>query len=127
MTRASRRILADIPYELSISGEEYLEKFSAQSQYDLFLFFKECLVNMNRHANATNISLVLEVSRSWLVLQVRDDGRGIPDEVGSGIPHSLSRRARILRAKLVVESESEKGTSVTLTLRARKKTKGELF
>ena len=123
MTRAGRRILADIPYELKIEGEEYLENFSAQSQYDLFLFFKECLVNMNRHANATSISLALDVSRSRLVLRVRDDGRGIPDEVGSGVPHSLSRRAKILRAKLWVESAPDKGTSVTLTLKARKRRK----
>jgi signal transduction histidine kinase len=46
----------------------------------LFRICQEALTNVARHANATRIDLSLTQAGAALCLEVRDDGRGIPEE-----------------------------------------------
>jgi signal transduction histidine kinase len=118
--RASRRILAKLENSISITGEEHLEKLSARTRFDLFLFFNECLVNISRHAEATQFSTELRADSHEIKLSVSDNGRGIFHPKVNGIPKSLKRRARLLGAKLNVDSPENGGTRINLQLRTRK-------
>ena len=116
MRRAEERILAQFDHRLEISGEELLERLKPRTHVDLFLFYKECLINICRHANATQAHTQLTVTPKRIVLTVSDNGKGL---VGKDLPAALKRRAWLLRGKLTVEDNPEGGSSIQLQLRHR--------
>lgn len=115
MQRSSDRILADLEHDFSYSGEAWINDLKARKRIDLFLFFKECLTNIIRHAKASHVSIALDASKKWLHLKVTDNGSGKFDAV----PPSLKRRAHLLGAKITMEHPSEGGTSIALKLKQR--------
>lgn len=116
MERAARRIMAKLDHELSVAGESYLKKLKPRIRVDLFLFYKECLVNISRHSQATSFSSHLSADQKGVTLTIRDNGIGIEDRQVGYTPKSLSRRARLLGAKVHVDHPSDGGTTVTLKI-----------
>ena len=117
MQRAGRRIMAKLEHDISVDGEDILAKLSPHTRTDLFLFYKECLVNISRHSEATKYRTHLFATNKQIDLRVHDNGRGI----SSGIPKSLKRRAKLLGAKIQIDSPTEGGTTIHLTLRLSRK------
>ncbi|MEI6892081.1 MAG: histidine kinase [Pontiella sp.] len=127
MQRAAQRSLAKLDHELTIEGEEYLVQLDRRKCADLFLFYKESLVNISRHSGATHFSTILKVRPRELELIIRDNGCGLENTEENTPPSSLKRRAKLLGAKVAVESPPSGGTSIHLKLRIRKpkhKTRG---
>ncbi|MGJ8642954.1 MAG: sensor histidine kinase [Luteolibacter sp.] len=120
MERSARRITGQFEHNMSFNGEKYLERFSSQILIDTYLFYKECLVNIYRHSDATKFQTRLTVTPSMLLLEVSDNGQGLPDDLIEAAPPSLKRRARLLRGKLSIENSGERGTIVVLKVRNRK-------
>jgi len=120
MQRASNRIMAKLEHEISIVGEEYLETLSPRTCADLFLFYKECLVNISRHSGATKYTTELRAGADGIQLEICDNGRGLEISEESGAPASLKRRAKLLGAKVTVRNSLEGGTCIQLNLRIRK-------
>ena len=123
MKRLAHRIMADMEYEISVEGEEYLAGLKTITHDDLRLFFKECLVNISRHSGASYISAHLTAEPKQLIMTICDNGRGLTRHEGNdshAIPESLQRRADLLKAKISTSSNSighKEGTCVTLKLR----------
>ncbi len=122
MERAAQRIMAKLDHELSIEGEEYISQLKRRTCFDLFLFYKECLVNISRHSGATKFCTRLIITQEEITLTISDNGRGLPDTEDNAIPRSLKRRAKIMGAKLSVTSPAGGGTSINLKLEPRKRT-----
>jgi len=124
MQRAARRIMAKLDHELIIEGEPYLKKLKPRVRVDLFLFYKECLVNISRHSKATAFSSHLSADKAGVRLIIRDNGIGISIGIGEQqdgmTPKSLERRAGLLRAKVRIDHPAEGGTVVTLTIPAKR-------
>ena len=120
MQRAARRIMAKLDHELIIEGEPYLKKLKPRVRVDLFLFYKECLVNISRHASATAFSSHLSADKAGVRLIIRDNGIGIDEQKDGMTPKSLERRAGLLRAKVRIDHPAEGGTVVTLTIPAKR-------
>jgi signal transduction histidine kinase len=118
MRRAALRITAKIEHTFVVEGESYLDQLEARKQIDLFLFYKESLINICRHSNATRFNTKLSATPREVVLSVSDDGKGLS---GQPIPSSLKRRARLLKAKLTITEIPNDGTGITLRLRLRSK------
>ena len=77
---------------------------------------QEALTNVARHAQAQNCWLRLRLDGDWLVLQVRDDGRGLPADVRNGVGlHAMQERAAELGGVCTVES-GPAGTVVSAQL-----------
>lgn len=114
MQRAAERILVHATHELTIDGEAILARLKPRTQTDLFLFYKECLINISRHANATEVSIRLQANKQHITLSVSDNGSG---QLESGIPASLQRRAKLLRAQVDVTTSAAGGSCVTLNLK----------
>jgi signal transduction histidine kinase len=110
--RTSHRLLSDIKYELNISGETELRSLRTQRRIDLYLFYKESLVNIIRHSGATQVVIDISASRSKVKFVIKDNGIGTTQT-----PPSLTRRARLLKAKIWTETPHEGGTLTTLTLK----------
>ncbi|MDP0491396.1 MAG: histidine kinase [Verrucomicrobiota bacterium JB023] len=104
------RLLADIPYHLSFEGEGHLQSLPRRTRNDLFLFIKECLTNIVRHAEATRCQIRLVGSPSRITLDVTDNGLGVKQ-----VPPSLNRRARLLRAKVSAKTPKDSGTRISLS------------
>ena len=120
MQRAARRIMAKLDHELIIEGEPYLKKLKPRVRVDLFLFYKECLVNISRHSKATAFSSHLSADKAGVTLIIRDNGIGIDEQQDGMTPKSLERRAGLLRAKVRIDHPAEGGTVVTLTIPAKR-------
>jgi signal transduction histidine kinase len=118
--RASERIMAKFEQDVTIEGEAHIQRLKPITSFDLFLFYKECLVNISRHSGATRFSARLTATDKELQLIVTDNGRGVPGDDEHRIPDSLKRRAKLMGATLTVESPAEGGTRITLTLRTRR-------
>ncbi|MDF7808986.1 histidine kinase [Pontiellaceae bacterium B12219] len=120
MQRAAERIVVDLEYEVSIEGEEFLQQLQPRTRVDLFLFYKESLINICRHSGATKLSTRLSATSRKIQLEIKDNGSGISDVVAQAVPPSLKRRARLLGARLTVESPEDGGTMIKLKLNLRK-------
>ncbi len=120
MKRISRRILVSIKYDIEIQGGEHLEKLNPKERTDLELFYKECLVNVSRHADATECKTQLIATAKEINLSVLDNGRGIQKSLGTDSPNSLKRRAKLLGATTKTEHPPSGGTLIRLTYRPGK-------
>jgi signal transduction histidine kinase len=119
MNRSSRRLLSDLDYDIEFSGEALLEDLKPRVRIDIFLFFKECLINVLRHSGATKVSIRLVATPKDICLTITDNGHGI----GTGkdqVPASSRRRARLLRARVTAEHPKQGGTRISLTVKPRK-------
>lgn len=120
MERADRRIMARLDHHSSIEGEDYLDRLNARSRFDLLMFYKECLVNISRHSDATKSSTHLKADENGIVLRVIDNGRGLAANEIDVVPSSLRRRAKLLGAKVTVTAPDSGGTCIQLKLKPRR-------
>jgi PAS domain S-box-containing protein len=103
--------------ESNIPDTEPLDRSLATA---VFRVFQEALTNVVRHAKARRVDVSLDLGDASLVLQVRDDGRGITaDEIDD--PRSLGllgirERARRLGGDVTFARAAPSGTLVTLRL-----------
>lgn len=86
----------------------------------VFRIFQECLTNVARHAGARRVSVVLTEDRHDLLLEVRDDGRGIA-ESDTRNPLSIGligmrERALLVGGVLSVTGAVGEGTTVRVRI-----------
>ena len=117
MNRAARRIMANFEYDIVVEGEAHIARLSQRVRTDVFLFYKECLINILRHSGATRFEARITASPKELQLTVHDNGKHLIHDA----PASLRRRAKLLRAKLAISTPPEGGNHIKLTLNTRKK------
>ena len=90
----------------------------------LYRIAQESLSNVAKHANATEVSVVLETTHSEAILTVRDNGRGFRTSdgaldstnarsVGMG---SIRERAAILGGIAEIRSQPGRGTTIRVRL-----------
>jgi len=116
MKRVAQRIEAQLEYDITITGTDYLDRLKPRIRVDLFLFYKECLINICRHSGATRLRVHLSADPKEITLAISDNGQGFSSPAESRIPHSLERRAKLLGAKPSVESSETGGTCITLKI-----------
>jgi signal transduction histidine kinase len=85
-----------------------------------FRIFQETLTNVLRHAHATKVTINLEKSRGHLVMEIKDNGRGISEAEVSNTKSigllGMRERAALLGGKLVVTGAPVKGTTVLVKI-----------
>jgi signal transduction histidine kinase len=75
----------------------------------------EALSNASRHANATNVSVSVQVGDD-LRLIVSDNGNGMPEDVQESGLRNIRERAQMLGGSCTVESMHGAGTTVSWTV-----------
>jgi PAS domain S-box-containing protein len=84
----------------------------------VFRVCQESLTNIARHAKASCVSVMFGRQRDELVLEVRDDGRGLADPQAAARPvgglAGMHERALLLGGSLTVGSSAESGTTIRL-------------
>lgn len=86
----------------------------------LFRIFQEMLTNIARHAEATRVQIRLHISRAFVSLGVRDNGKGI-GTVPAGRPQGLGllgmqERANAFGGRVVIAAAHPRGTSVRVRI-----------
>jgi signal transduction histidine kinase len=86
----------------------------------VFRICQEALTNIARHAGATDVSIRFEEQEGSLLLEVRDNGHGIPPEKIAD-PHSLGllgmrERARSFGGQVDIMGRPAEGTTIILRL-----------
>ena len=86
----------------------------------LFRILQETLTNVARHANATQVDVRLANENGNLLLEVRDNGRGISEEQLSGGKSlgvlGMRERASLLGGEITISSLPGKGTTVSVRI-----------
>tara|TARA_B100000315_G_C14466151_1_gene536075 strand:- start:244 stop:1104 length:861 start_codon:yes stop_codon:yes gene_type:complete len=87
----------------------------------IFRITQEALTNIIKHANANNVLIQIKQKNSEIQLIINDDGNGLKkkDKPIKGETYGvfgMKERASILGGKLLIGNNSEKGTTVHLTL-----------
>ena len=107
-------------WKVEICGE--LEAVRGEPAQQVLRIAQECLTNVIRHADASVVGVVLRFvpETNSLVLEVRDNGRGIGRSKagrtgGKGL-ESMRRRAQLIGGELLISSKASAGTRVRLTL-----------
>ncbi len=102
----------------SVKMEDLLGMVPGIVETAVFRIFQECLTNIARHAEASNVQASLSSADSFLTLKIRDDGKGIDPSVVED-PKSLGligmiERAESIEGVLSVDGRPGAGTEVTL-------------
>jgi two-component system CheB/CheR fusion protein len=83
----------------------------------LYRIAHEAVVNARQHADANHLWISLDREADRLVMTVRDDGVGLPDDVEKGLGlRSMAYRANLIGASLSATSGDEGGTTVRCAL-----------
>jgi signal transduction histidine kinase len=113
---------------LEFQASDQLEKIklNPEQRRHLFLIFKEALNNIAHHAECASVTLKINVLRSRLIVEIRDDGRGLSgtrpqqsDTNGGASGHGLQNmqsRAAQLGGEFSIDSSPNRGTCLTLTV-----------
>src|SRR5206468_3682308 len=124
-----------IPCRLDFKPSFHVENDIAAGE--LYRIAREAVINANKHSQAREIAIRLERVENEMVLRVIDNGVGFPSEPktkrGLGA-HIMGYRARLIGARLEIDSPKEGGTRVSCYLpnnavqsRKRKNTRTRSF
>ncbi len=98
--------------DVELHAEDNIGRLPIEVETDLFRIVQEGLSNVFRHSGSHVASVIIERHDDQVVLQIKDSGRGMPDErtdsdgteeFGIGIP-SIRERVRRLRGHLDMRS-----------------------
>jgi signal transduction histidine kinase len=108
-----------------VSVEEDHTPLSRQEETALFRILQEALTNIARHSRASAVHVRLAEQRGTLVLQVKDNGRGIADcesraPGGIGLL-GMRERASLIGGTLTIAGLPGKGTAVSVQVPLRAK------
>jgi signal transduction histidine kinase len=105
----------DIQFKFQTSNREHELRIEADVRRQVFLIFKECVHNIIRHANCTEVEVNIRVEGERLVVHVRDNGVGF-EPIGALNGHGLASmrdRARRVGGRIAVLPDDH-GSAVTL-------------
>jgi ligand-binding sensor domain-containing protein/two-component sensor histidine kinase len=91
-------------------------RLRTETRREVLLIFKEAVNNIARHSGCVQAEIEFKSQGSWLVLKLKDNGRGFDTSQsfdGNGLM-SMGRRAERLGGKLEVVSHNGEGTAVIL-------------
>lgn len=121
MQETAGRMLREVEYELVCDSQRTKSRLSLDFKRNFYLFFKEVLHNIQKHAAASHVSILLDDDGDFLVLEIQDNGIGMPKEIVD-LPETarkLRSRSEAMNGELVIRSEKSKGTSVRLAIHSK--------
>lgn len=113
-TLATEATEAGVPTELDVRGEA--RPLRAEVEESLFRAAQEGLTNVRKHADASSTTVVLDYRQADQVrLEVRDDGRGLPETPATGFGLTgLRERTASLGGRMSLDPADDTGVSLTV-------------
>ena len=106
--------------EIDFRADEVGERFPIAVENELLRIMQEALNNIDKHANATNVSIDWEIEAHEAHLRVCDNGDGFDESRGVrdtafGLV-GMRERAEVIDAELTVTSSPGAGTTIDVTV-----------
>jgi two-component system sensor histidine kinase UhpB len=95
-----------------------LPKLAPEVELVIYRVAQEALTNVLRHAAATEVLVELRRDESHVVLEVADNGRGLPADAEERGMRGMRERASVIDADLDVRARPEGGTCLVLSVPA---------
>lgn len=114
------RINKSDAFEASFSQQGSIPELNQEKSVILYRMAQEILNNMIKHSRAKQLTILLQGLENLFILEFNDNGAGfdvnkIKQTGGAGL-RNLEHRARMINAKLHIESTPGKGTRVRIEL-----------
>ncbi len=100
--------------------------FSPKVQLNIYRIFQECLTNIGKHSQATQISLAVRQQDGGVAFTIHDNGQGF--EVSTALAResstkgiglaTMAERVRMVGGPLEIHSNKGMGTQITFTIPA---------
>jgi signal transduction histidine kinase len=107
-------------FVLSLKSNGQFRILSRHMQFQAFLIFREILANIERHANARNVVIVLTWAEEGFTMSISDDGRGFQSELIDENTHFgltiIEARVVEMNGRMIVESAPNVGTTISIWL-----------
>lgn len=107
-----------------VAIDEIEPLFSQEALVNIYRIFQECLTNIGRHAQASQISIKVKKKEDQVSFMIQDNGRGFDMgqimgqnglKPGLGLP-SIEERVRILGGSISIKSKPGAGTKISFNL-----------
>ncbi|MEL7020214.1 MAG: two-component regulator propeller domain-containing protein [Bacteroidota bacterium] len=97
----------DIEYDFEIKNIVLLKKLSVILRQNLYFIFKECINNIAKHSNATQVNIVIKNTDKEFIMSISDNGNSsnktnTKSYKGQGMSN-LQMRAKRINARLIVD------------------------
>lgn len=108
--------------EVTINVEGMERRLDPSSEIALFRIVQEAWSNIQRHAQAQNVTINLRYGRDALDVEIADDGRGfVPPRSDAPEPgkfglRGMQERATLVGGTLEIESAPEQGTRIRIRM-----------
>lgn len=107
----------DMAMRFDVTGDRVA--LSPAIEVVLFRIAQEALHNVARHARASQVGLTLSYVTDMVLLDVRDDGRGMNGSAAKGFGlTSMTQRARSVGGAMEIESTPGEGTAISVRVPA---------
>ena len=118
LRETSSIMLESLDWHFTANEEAWQVELPDEATRHMFLFFRESLHNIIRHARAAKVEIRVEKVADKFRLAIADDGIGIEPErlERPATLHALRQRAEALGAEFNVESRPGAGTQLTLAI-----------
>ena len=103
---------------ISIFPEESLDTIDADVKHNLYRILQELFNNASRHSNCNYVELSINRHSDSIIVIYEDDGIGFDTKMikeGIGLKN-INERSKSINGTLVVDSQKDKGTHVTLEI-----------
>jgi len=113
---------------VSLRMKEIDTLFCREDQINIYRIFQEALNNIVKHAQASTVSIAIEVNRNTVFFSIEDNGKGFEEksyrkkslsEKGLGIT-TMEERVRMLGGSFKLRSGKGKGTSLMFMIPAKR-------
>lgn len=123
LRETSSIMLETLEWKFSANEEAWQTELPEEATRHLFLFFREALHNILRHAKATKVEIRVEKAEGRFQLTITDDGVGIDAArlERAATLRALRQRTEALGADLQVETSAGNGTGLKLTVPLERK------
>lgn len=110
---------SQISIDFSAAGLDDL-KLPVDLEINLYRLIQEALRNINKHADATSVSIRMVASFPWIILRIEDNGQGFDvrkrmveafAEKRMGL-RSMQERVSLLNGKMRIKSRPKEGTKI---------------
>ena len=121
LTELSRRFAEQSGLQIERSFADDLPALSTEAELAVYRIAQESLTNVARHANASQVDLVLEPGAGSVVLRVIDDGRGMDESAalnGHGGLRGMREQAVLAGGALAVKPARAGGVEIRLEVPA---------
>ena len=120
----------NIQYDFVVDKDLNLLRLTSAQSKNIFLIYKEALYNTTKYAECEKVTISLRRRNDDLIMTIQDNGKGfdvingtssegnghIGEYVGGNGVKNMHARAGDMKAKLLISSKKNEGTTLELTL-----------